>query len=209
MSSMAAGDGVDRIAKGRQLEASDRLAIQPLSPETWSMLEDLFGSAGASHGCWCMYPRIGPEYGRRPREANKCDRRELAEASPSPGLLLVDGEVAVGWCEVAPRADLAWLDSRPMFRTDSDGDLWAIGCFYIRRSRRQQGLMGVLIDAAVEYAAAAGAAMIEAYPVDTNVAGHTRSIFSGVASTFADHGFEVVARSKKDRPIMRRWLRDR
>jgi hypothetical protein len=36
------------------------------------------------------------------------------------------------------------------------------------------------------------------------VPGHTRNLFPGVASVFARHGFEVVARRKPDRPVMRR-----
>jgi hypothetical protein len=35
---------------------------------------------------------------------------------------------------------------------------------------------------------------------------HTGNLFPGVASTFAWHGFEVVARRKPDRPVMRRIL---
>jgi len=31
-------------------------------------------------------------------------------------------------------------------------------------------------------------------------------LFPGIASTFARHGFEVVARRKPDRPVMRRSL---
>lgn len=31
--------------------------ISPLTAERWPALEDLFGRAGASNGCWCMYQR--------------------------------------------------------------------------------------------------------------------------------------------------------
>src|SRR5579863_5256246 len=85
------------------------LTISPLTLEQWPALEDLFGRAGASNGCWCMYWRIGPRYRDRPREENKQELRQLAASSPSPGLLAFDGETAVGWCELAPRADLGWL----------------------------------------------------------------------------------------------------
>jgi len=48
-----------------------------------------------------------------------------------------------------------------------------------------------------------GADGSEGYPVDTDVPGHTRNAFTGTAAAFARHGFEVVARRKADRPIMR------
>jgi len=54
---------------------------------------------------------------------------------------------------------------------------------------------------------AAGAPALEAYPVDTAVPGHTGNLFPGTASAFTRHGFEVVARRKPDRPVMRRILR--
>ena len=66
--------------------------------------------------------------------------------------------------------------------------------------------MGTLIEAAAATAASAGAPALEAYPVDTAVPGHTRNLFLGVASAFAQHGFQVVARRQPDRPIMRKLL---
>jgi hypothetical protein len=66
--------------------------------------------------------------------------------------------------------------------------------------------MGTLIDAAVGVAASAGAPALEAYPVDTTVPGHTRNLFLGIASVFAQRGFQVVARRQPDRPVMRKAL---
>jgi hypothetical protein len=66
--------------------------------------------------------------------------------------------------------------------------------------------MGALIEAAVDVAASAGAPALEAYPVDTAVPGHTRNLFLGVASVFAEHGFQVVAQRQPDRPVMRKAL---
>ena len=85
------------------------LTVKPLTLEWWPALEGLFGRAGASNGCWCMYWRIGPRYRDRPRADNRDDLRQLAASDRPPGLLAFDGDLAVGWCELAPRADLAWL----------------------------------------------------------------------------------------------------
>ncbi|MBO0824979.1 MAG: hypothetical protein J2P27_14165, partial [Actinobacteria bacterium] len=56
------------------------LSIKPLTTERWPAFEDLFGRAGASNGCWCMYWRLGPRYRDRPRVENKWDRRVLASS---------------------------------------------------------------------------------------------------------------------------------
>jgi len=74
------------------------LTVRPLTGEEWPALEDLFGRAGASNGCWCMYWRIGPRYRERPRADNKRDLERLARSGPAPGLLAFDGDTAVGWC---------------------------------------------------------------------------------------------------------------
>ena len=182
------------------------LAVSPLTAERWPALEDLFGTAGASNGCWCMYWRIGPRYRDRPREDNKRDLKQLAGSGQPPGLLAFDGGVAVGWCELAPRASLGWLAGGRYFPPVDDLPVWSLPCFYVRRTHRGQGVMGALIEAAAAAAAPAGAPALEAYPVDTAVPGHTRNLFPGVASTFARHGFHVVARQRPDRPVMRKIL---
>lgn len=180
--------------------------ICPLTAERWLALEDLFGRAGAANGCWCMYWRIGPRYRDRPPTDNKRDLRELTASGRPPGLLAFDGKLAVGWCELAPRAELAWLTHASCLRPTDDLPVWSIPCFFVRRAYRRCGVMGALIQGAAEVAAANGAPALEAYPVDTAVPGHTGNLFPGVASAFARHGFRVILRSKPDRPVMRRQL---
>jgi len=183
-----------------------RLTISPVTVDQWPALEDLFGRAGASNGCWCMYWRIGPRYRDRPREENRRDLQQLAASGQPPGLLAFDGGLAGGWCELAPRASLDWLASGRYFSPVDDLPVWSVPCFYVRRTHRGMGVTDALIDAAVEAAALAGAPALEAYPVDTAVPGHTRNLFCGVASVFARHGFQVVARRWPARPVMRKDL---
>ena len=180
--------------------------IAPLTAEHWPALEGLFGPSGASNGCWCMYWRLGPRYRDRPREQNKADLRHMAESDQPPGLLAFDGGTAVGWCEVAPRSELGWLAHARFLQPVDDLAVWSVPCFYVRRSYRGRGVMGTLIEAAVGVADSARAPALEAYPVDTTVPGHTRNLFLGVASVFAQHGFQVVARRQPDRPVMRKVL---
>jgi GNAT superfamily N-acetyltransferase len=187
-------------------DAMNAFTISPLTADRWPALEDLFGRAGASNGCWCMYWRIGPAYRDRPRADNRRDLRQLAACGPPPGLLAFDGDAGVGWCELAPRADLGWLARARYLQPVDDLPVWSVPCFYVRRAYRGRGVMGALIEAAVAAAASAGAPALEAYPVDTAVPGHTRNLFPGTASAFARHGFGVVARRAPDRPVMRREL---
>jgi GNAT superfamily N-acetyltransferase len=181
------------------------LTISPLTADLWPALEDLFGRAGASNGCWCMFWRLGPGYHDRPREQNKAALRELAgRPGHPPGLVALDGDLAGGWCEVAPRAELGWLERARHLGPVDDLPVWSVPCFYVRRTYRGRDVTGALIDAAVEMAAALGAPAVEAYPVDTAVPAHTGNLYTGIASVFTGHGFQVVARRKPDRPVMRK-----
>jgi GNAT superfamily N-acetyltransferase len=183
-----------------------KLTVRPLTPELWPALEDLFGKPGACNGCWCMYWRLGAAYHKRPREENKRDFQARVRAGPPPGLLAFDGDRAVGWCQLTPRMELAWLErSRILGRVD-ELPVWSLSCFYVRRGYRARGVSQALVAAAVKEARRAGAPAVEAYPVDTAAPGCTRNIFTGTAATFARHGFEVVARRTEDRPVMRRRL---
>jgi GNAT superfamily N-acetyltransferase len=101
---------------------------------------------------------------------------------------------------------LAWLARFRFLDGIDDLPVWSVPCFYVRRTHRGCGVMGALIDAAAAEAASAGAPALEAYPIDTAVPGHTRNLFVGVASTFTRHGFQVVARRRPDRPVMRHRL---
>jgi GNAT superfamily N-acetyltransferase len=181
------------------------LTIRPVTPDLWPALQDLFGKPGASNGCWCMYWRIGARYHQRPRELNKAALRDIVNAGPPPGLLAFDGDTAVGWCQLTPRDALPWLETR--FKPVDDVPVWVISCFYVRRGYRRRGVTAALIEAAIEAAKRAKAPALEAYPVDTEVQGHTSNDYSGRASTFARAGFRTVVRRKPDRPIMRLELR--
>lgn len=183
------------------------LTVRPLTPELWPALEELFGPAGASNGCWCTYWLDGPRYRERPRDKNKTVLRNAAKHGPPPGLLAFSGDLAVGWCRLAPRADLPWLERNPRFRHVDDAAVWALCCLYVRKSHRRRGVTSALIAAAVEVARGAHAPALEAYPVDVTVPGSTRNLFTGIASAFRRAGFVPLVAGPHGRLIMRHPLR--
>ncbi len=182
-----------------------KLKIRPLTPDLWPALEDLFGENGACNGCWCMNWRIGRAYQKRPPAKNKAAFQGVVKTGPPPGLLAFHGELAVGWCQVTPRADLPWLDRAWRLSRVDDVPVWSISCFYIRKGYRRQGVTSALIAGALQMAKKAGAPALEAYPLDADLTGS--SSWTGYASTFARAGFRIVARHTPPRPIMRRDLR--
>ncbi len=178
-----------------------KLTIQPLTPDLWPALEELFSAGGPVSRCWCMYWRIGNKYRRRPRELNKADFQDLVNAGPPPGLLALKAGRAVGWCQLTPRDDLPWLDQTWRLRRVDDAPVWSISCFYIRKGYRKQGITSALILAAIDAARRAGAPALEAYPLDAALTPSASG--TGYATTFERAGFKVVARYTPPRPVMR------
>ena len=177
------------------------LTTRPLTPDLWPAVEDLFGAGGPCGRCWCMYWRVGAAYRRRPSEENRTAFEALVRRGPPPGLLAFQDDLAVGWCQLTPRAELPWLDRARQFARVDSRPVWSLSCFYTRKRYRRRGVTAALIDAAIIAARRAGAVALEAYPLDpalTPSASHT-----GFVSTFARAGFRIVARHTPPRPIMR------
>jgi GNAT superfamily N-acetyltransferase len=180
---------------------STDLVVEPLTPRWWPAFEELLDQGGPAARCWCMAPRIGAAYRRRPAEQNRTDFRDAVTHGPPPGLLGFRDGVAVGWCQLTSRDAAPALDRQWRIRRVDDVDVWALTCFYVRKGQRRQGVMTGLIAAALEVARTAGAAALEAYPLD---AGRSPSATStGYAATFAAAGFVEIARRSPERPIMR------
>ena len=154
-----------------------------------------------------MYWRIGPEYHKRPREKNKNAFYRIVKQGPPPGLLAFDGERPIGWCQLTPRRDLAWLNRKQTLGPIDDVPAWAVSCFYVRRGYRRRGVMTALIVEALKAAKRANAPALEAYPIDTARPGSTANVFTGVASAFRRVGFRTIARRQPSRPIMRHDLK--
>ena len=184
--------------------------ILPLTPDLWPAFEDLFGKQGACYGCWCTHFRLPPAARRASdKERNKDHIRARIEAGPPPGLLSFDGEVAIGWMQIGPRADVPeWNNkgrgSAPVDPADAtDPAAWAISCFFIRSKARGRGLTHQLVGAGIDFARASGARILEACPMDQSKDSRSIGLFVGSTRVFERAGFHMVATRKSGRPLMR------
>ena len=168
----------------------------------------LRGSWGA--GCWCMYPRLTDVQKRELPGAGSANQRRrdamtrLARRRRAPGLLAFEGDEPVGWIAIAPRTELARIEtSRATPRVD-DEDVWVIPCVTVRKTARGRGIALALIRAAVAYATEQGAPAVEAYPR----AGATRTgddnAYFGTEPLFRRARFRVVRTPLENRP--RNWV---
>src|SRR5262245_42899600 len=175
-----------------------KLTVRPLTPELWPALEDLFSDSAVCQRCWCMYWRSGPGYRKTPRADNKAAFRKVVNGGPPPGLIAFDGRLAVGWCQLTPRADLPQMAREWRLKTIDEQPVWSLSCFYVRKSHRRRGVNALLIEAALKAAKRAKAPALEAYPFDRDVSPSSTS--TGFASTFMRLGFKTVARRVPARP---------
>ncbi len=180
------------------------LHFRPLTPERWPDLERLFGARGCA-GCWCMWFRLSPsEFERGKGDGNRAALRTLVHAGPPPGILAYAGDEPVGWCAVAPRSEYPLLARSRILRPVDDAPVWSIVCFFVARGHRRRGVTVALLRAAVEYASARGARVIEGYPVESGERATADTFaYHGLASAFRRAGFAEVARRSPTRPIMR------
>jgi ribosomal protein S18 acetylase RimI-like enzyme len=109
----------------------------------------------------------------------------------------------VGWVSLGPREDYAKLQRSPVMKAVDDRPVWSIVCFVVPAPFRGQGVARALLDRAVAYARKQGATLLEAYPVDKRGRSGDDSMWFGAKSMYDAAGFEVVARRKPHRPVVR------
>lgn len=188
--------------KARPVTASTAsLVVSPLTLRLWTAFEELLDEGGPASRCWCMAPRIGAEYRQRAPDENRDAFRQIVKRGPPPGLLALDGKLAVGWCQLTPRASVPAVERGWRTRRVDDVPVWLLSCFYVRKGHRRRGIASLLVEHAVVHARAAGAPAVEAYPLDGSAS--RSSTDTGYMTTFAAAGFVEVARRSAERPIMR------
>jgi GNAT superfamily N-acetyltransferase len=183
----------------------DMLVFKPVTTTEWPDMQRLFGPNGADGGCWCMWWRIKrSEFDRMHGDENQRAMEAIIRSDEVPGLLAYLENEPIGWCSVAPREAFPVLDRSPVLKRVDDQPVWSIVCFYIAQHYRRSGLTRLLIDAALDYAQAQGANIVEAYPIDPEtIKVDPGAAFTGLIGAFRKAGFKEVARRSKRRAVLR------
>ena len=187
-------------------------ATHPVTESRFDDFADVINPHRRTTHCWCLSHRLRvkeiEELGNGSREDAA---RALAAGRSSFGVVTYRDDVPVGWCHVAPRAEISRLVRSTLIRPVDDVPVWSIICVVVRGGHRKQGVTQHLVEGAVAYAASRGAPAVEAYPVDSQGRMDTTMAFVGTRSMFERCGFEVVGQtdavaSKMPRLVMRRTL---
>ncbi|MEC9346757.1 MAG: GNAT family N-acetyltransferase [Pseudomonadota bacterium] len=178
----------------------------PLTPDRQAAFEALMGPRGGAEGCWCMTWRLrARDYRAGKGMANRDAFRRIVADGPPPGVLAMDGGMAVGWCAVAPRPVYVRLEASRILEPVDDRPVWSVSCFLVAKDWRGRGVGVRLLEGAAGLVRGLGGTVLEGYPVEPadGVRFPAAFAWTGYAATFRDAGFTEVARRSPTRPIMR------
>ncbi|MFI7581096.1 GNAT family N-acetyltransferase [Kocuria kalidii] len=188
--------------------------IRPATSERFDDVATVLGPRNPDSAvCWCLTYRL-PSKEHRALTARERPRvvQELCAGPIPPGVLAYDDETVVGWCGVAPRAELhAFTHGRTIPHVD-DLPVWSVWCFRVRGGHRGRGVARALLEGAVEHARSHGAPAIEGYPVDNGDRKvDTTMAYVGTRAMFDRAGFIWAADTASTlnrfpRVLMRRTL---
>jgi GNAT superfamily N-acetyltransferase len=187
-----------------------KLRIEPLTPERWDDLVELFQRPGASiaRGCYCMFYRRTGRHDVPPgltySESNRRALKNLVDHGVVPGLIGYQEGRPIGWVSLGPREDYARLKRSPVMKPVDAKPVWSIVCFFVDAKARQRGVAEALLTGALAWARAQGVTLLEAYPCDRKVPGAAESMWFGAQSMFDRAGFVEVARRRPTRPVVRK-----
>ena len=164
--------------------------IKALDETTWDAFSALVEhNNGVFGGCWCMgfHPEgVGKE---TTRELNRRRKLERVRAGTTHAALAFDGDDCVGWCQFGAPDEVPRIKSRAAYeKGQTTAPDWRIGCCYVGRGHRRQGVAAVALAGALDLIAALGGGIVEGYPE------HAGSVpagflFNGALSTFEKLGF--------------------
>jgi GNAT superfamily N-acetyltransferase len=178
-----------------------KLDYRPVTAERLADLERFSAAHGKFRYCSCMRWRMASsEYGRSDREGRAAALAELVCQETPVGVLAYLQDEPVGWCSIAPRESYAALERYAALARPDDAPVWSLVCFFVDRHVRRRGVTLGLLQAAVKYAVAQGARIIEGYPVQPGSGLYT---YMGSPGIFEKAGFQDVTPAGRSRRIVR------
>jgi ribosomal protein S18 acetylase RimI-like enzyme len=166
------------------------------------------------------------------RAKNKRDKKSLTNQGKAHGVLLYDGDNAIGWCAYGTKQEFPRIDNGrnykrmvlagqsptakrpfeevPVRIPDVHEKLWRITCFFVDKDYRKKGVANIALRAALDSIKANGGGVVEAYPV-THKSAKAWSKWSnwfwfGTESMYEREKFKVVSNLGPNHVLMRRTI---
>ena len=186
------------------------LEVHAATSGQWDDVAAIFAGRKGPNACWCQ------RFCHHDLADNQAAlRQEIDNSSVPIGLVAYVGQSPAGWSRVVPRRDLPGVVDNAALRRLYEGDsygadtAWWVSCFAVRPMHRGQGVGVALLRAAVHFARAHGASVLDGHPVDVEGLRATPSpsaLFTGTRKMFVAAGFTEIGRTYITRPVMRMQL---
>lgn len=177
-------------------------SVRPLDVSTWPAFADLVEqNNGIFGGCWCMgFHSEGVGKGTT-RALNRERKLSRVQTGTAHAALVFEGADCVGWCQFGVPDELPRIKSRAAYEKGSvRAPDWRIGCCYVGKGHRRQGIFAAALEGALHLIAVAGGGLVEGYPEDSNAVS-AGFLYNGALSTYEQLGFA------RDRTIGKhRWV---
>jgi ribosomal protein S18 acetylase RimI-like enzyme len=195
------------------------IVITPLRPEQCGDFLHFFdherGVAFADNPqwakCYCHYYQV-PKSIRWPSLSapqNRTAMQARIEVGEMEGFLAYDGGEVVGWVNAQPRHKLphcfARLGISPTPLPCAPFEAAAIVCFVIAPTQRRRGIARALLRGAIEFLAARGFKLVDAFPFKSGDSELAADHYHGPLPIFLEAGFSVLSKHK-DLTVVRKVL---
>lgn len=132
---------------------------------------------------------------------NRERKRERVFGGEAHAALVFVGDDCVGWCQFGSPEELPRIKSRREYERTATGlPEWRIGCCYVAKEHRRDGVATAALEGALELISDLGGGLVEGYPEPAGAV-PAGFLFNGALSTYEQLGFA------KDRMIGKhRWV---
>jgi GNAT superfamily N-acetyltransferase len=180
-------------------------AVKPLGPDTWDAYARLIERHnGVWGGCWCTWFHTSVTEKRQSTESNCALKERLVKEGRAHAALVFDGDIAVGWCQYGPPAELPNIHHRKEYEAGL-GQLpdYRLTCIFVDKAYRRKRVSAVALRGALNLIAAAGGGIVEGYPHDTQGKRVSASfLYSGTRRLYERAGFTFERPKGKSNCVM-------
>lgn len=183
------------------LRGVSEYTVRALDESTWPAFAELVeANGGIFGGCWCM----GMHASREPGDGrdNRERKLERVRAGAAHAALVFDGDRCLGWAQFGSADEVPRIKNRAAYeRSLASLARWRIGCCYVGKGHRRQGVSAAALAGALDLIGRLGGGTVEGYPepADAVPAGF---LYHGDLSTFERLGFKRERKLGKHRWVV-------